>query len=164
MDEFENLNELNNNFNNLNADFNDLSSTLGLDGNTSNSSSSSSSSSNCDTAFNNGVQAGQVDALCELKCITKQYQSLVILLIILYSWSNQCTTNYLMNTNNQLICNLSCLLDKLVDNAVENCANCKNCGNVSPAQDTNRKPKHRHKHRDCRNDCDCDCDCDCDEC
>ncbi|SFC21470.1 hypothetical protein [Clostridium uliginosum] len=126
-----------------------------------------------DDTLDNAFDAGQLNGLKNLNCISSQQQSLIILLIILYAWSNQYTNNYLMSTNNQLICTMSCLLDKLVDSAIENCKDCKYCTKgANEAADPGHSHKHRHRHRcrrrrdncDCDCQCDCDCDCDCDEC
>ena len=61
-----------------------------------------------------------------------------------------------MNSNNQLMGTYSCLLEKMVDNALENCSRC--CSGTSPAESNKR---HHKKHRCKRNNC-CDC-CDCDD-
>ncbi|MBZ5744698.1 MULTISPECIES: hypothetical protein [Clostridium] len=89
--------------------------------------------------------------------ISKQYQALIILLIILYWWTTQYTANYFMNSNSQLMNNVSCVLDKLVDNAVDCCSNCS-----GTAGDSEKKHHKHKKHRRCKCCCsDCDCDSDC---
>ena len=130
---------LNNNFDNLSDNLNDLNNSLGLNG-----------------CVENAYDAGQINGLQGLCCISRQYQSLVLLLILLYFWTTQYNTNYLMNSNNQLIGTYSCLLEKMVDNALENCSRC--CSGTSPAENNKR---HHKKHRCKRNNC-CDC-CDCDD-
>lgn len=140
---FDNLNNnfdnLNSNFDNLSDDLNNLNNSLGLNG-----------------CIDNAYDAGQLNGLQGLCCISRQYQSLVLLLILLYFWTTQYNTNYLMNTNSQLVGTYSCLLEKMVDNAIDNCFNC--CKGTSPASNNNR---HHHKKHRCKNDC-CDC-CDCDD-
>lgn len=134
-----NFNNLNNNFDNLSDNLNDLNDSLGLNG-----------------CVENAYDAGQLNGLQGLCCISRQYQSLVLLLILLYFWTTQYNTNYLMNSNNQLMGTYSCLLEKMVDNALENCSRC--CSGTSPAESNKR---HHKKHHCKRNDC-CDC-CDCDD-
>lgn len=134
------FNNLNNNFDNLSDNLNDLNDSLGLNG-----------------CVDNAYDAGQLNGLQGLCCISRQYQSLVLLLILLYFWTTQYNTNYLMTSNNQLMGTYSCLLEKMVDNAIENCFNC--CSGTSPDSESNGK--HHHKKHRCKKNC-CDC-CDCDD-
>lgn len=140
MDDFGCINELNGDFNNLSNSINDLNNTLGMN--------------NC---VANAYDAGELNGMQSFGLISKQYQALVILLIILYWWTTQYTANYFMNSNSQLMNNVSCVLDKLVDNAVDCCSNCSGTAGDS------EKKHHRHKkHRRCKCCCsDCDCDSDC---
>ena len=132
---------LNNNFDNLSDNLNDLNNSLGLNG-----------------CVENAYDAGQINGLQGLCCISRQYQSLVLLLILLYFWTTQYNTNYLMNSNNQLIGTYSCLLEKMVDNALENCSRC--CSGTSPAESNKSlHKKHRCKRNNCCDCCDCDDDC-----
>ena len=140
MDDFGCINELNSDFNSLSNSINDLNNTIGMN--------------NC---VNNAYDAGELNGLQGFGLISKQYQALIILLIILYWWTTQYTANYFMNSNSQLICNVSCVLDKLVDNAVENCSKC--CGNSDTAGACDRK-HHKHRKHRCRCNCCCDSDCD----
>lgn len=146
MDDFGCIDELNCDFNNLSNSINDLNNTLGMN--------------NC---VNNAYDAGQYDGvqngLQGFGLISRQYQALIILLIILYWWTTQYTATYFMNSNSQLINNVSCVLDKLVDNAVENCSNC-----CCPTAGESEKRRCRHrKHRRCKCcDCCCNSNCDCD--
>lgn len=142
MDDFGCINELNYDFNNLSNSINDLNNTIGMN--------------NC---VNNAYEAGELNGLQGFGLISKQYQALVILLIILYWWTTQYTANYFMNSNSQLINNMSCVLDKLVDNAVENCCQ---CNNNTAGDSEKRHRKHKKHHRCCCNsDCDCDSECYC---
>ena len=138
MDDFGCINELNCDFNNLSNSINDLNNTIGMN--------------NC---VANAYDAGEYNGLQGFGLISKQYQALIILLIILYWWTTQYTANYFMNSNTQLINNVSCFLDKLVDNAVENCSNC--CSGT--AGDSERKNHKHRKHRKCNCCCNSDCDC-----
>ena len=142
MDDFGCINELNCDFNNLSNSINDLNNTIGMN--------------NC---VNNAYDAGELNGLQGFGLISKQYQALIILLIILYWWTTQYTANYFMTSNSQLICNVSCVLDKLVDNAVETCSKC--CGNNDTAG-TSCKKHHKHRKHGCRCNCCCDSDCDAD--
>lgn len=136
-----NFNDLNNNFDNLSDNLNDLNDSLGLNG-----------------CVENAYDAGQLNGLQGLCCISRQYQSLVLLLILLYFWTTQYNTNYLMNSNNQLMGTYSCLLEKMVDNALENCSRC--CSGTSPAESNKRHHKKHHcKRNNCCDCCDCDADC-----
>lgn len=103
------MNELNCEFNNLNNSINDLNNTLGMN-----------------RSVDNAFDAGELNGLQGFGILSRQYQALIILLIILYWWTTQYTATYFMNSNSQLICNMSCILDKLADNAIDICCNC--CG------------------------------------
>ena len=52
---------------------------------------------------------------CLINGILSQNQNIIILLIILYWWSNQYYSSYIMNMNSNLLCNVTCILDKLVN-------------------------------------------------
>ena len=144
MDDFGCIDELNCDFNNLSDSINNLNDTLGMN--------------NC---VNNAYDAGQYDGvkngLQGFGLIARQYQALIILLIILYWWTTQYTATYFMNSNSQLINNVSCVLDKLVDNAVETTSKC--CPTAGESE--KKRCKHR-KHRCKCCDCCCDSGCDCD--
>ena len=59
-----------------------------------------------------------------LQCYGCQFMKLILLLIFIYSWNNQMTNNYLMNSNCQLTNAISDLLQDCMEN---NCNyNCKN--------------------------------------
>lgn len=171
MDDFGCINELNCDFNNLSNSINELNETLGMR-NTARSDTSysdtsrSSTSSTCSDenaclnhCYENAYRAGEVNGLQGFGLISKQYQALIILLIILYWWTTQYTVNYFMNSNSQLVNNVSCILDKLVDNAVETCSKCCNTGSE---KNSNKKKHCKHKKHCkccCSSDCDCDSEC-----
>lgn len=137
MDDFGCINELNGDFNNLSNSINDLNDTLNMN--------------NC---VNNAYDAGELNGLQGFGLISKQYQALIILLIILYWWTTQYTATYFMNSNTQLINNVSCVLDKLVDSAIENSSICRYLASES------KKKNHKHrKNRRCNCCCESDCDC-----
>lgn len=144
MDDFGCINELNSDFNNLSNSINDLNNTIGVN-----------------QCVNNAYDAGELNGLQGFGLISRQYQSLIILLIILYWWTTQNTANYFMNSNTQLINNMSCTLDKLVDNAVENCNNC--CGCAAGESDKKKRKHRRHRKCNCYDSCS-NCDCDSDGC
>ncbi|MGN0144612.1 MAG: hypothetical protein ACI398_06485 [Clostridium sp.] len=142
MDDFGCMNELNCEFNNLNNSINDLNNTLGMN-----------------QRVNDAFDAGELNGLQGFGMISRQYQALILLLIILYWWTTQFTANYFMNSNNQLICNMSCTLDKLVDSTVTNL--CK-CCNRTLAEADEKKGRHKKHHKcRCSDCCDCECDSDC---
>lgn len=117
MDDFGCMNELNSGFNNLNDSINNLNDTLGMN----------QCMDQCmNQCVNNAYDAGELNGLLGFGILSKQYQALILLLIILYWWTTQYTATYFMNSNSQLICNMSCILDKLADNAIDICCNC--CG------------------------------------
>ena len=61
-----------------------------------------------------------------LQCYGCQFMKLILLLIFLYSWNNQMTNNYLMNSN----CQLTNAISDLLQDCMENNCNC-NCKNKS---------------------------------
>lgn len=136
MDDFGYINELNNDFNNLSSNFNDLRNSLSPQQN--------------DANISNAFSAGELNGLQGFEFISRQYQSLILLLIILYWWSNQAATNYFMNANGQMMNNMSCLLEKLVDNSTSGCPT----SGLAPA--AIEPAKKRHKHHKC---CSCCADC-----
>ena len=60
------------------------------------------------------------------------FNKLIMILLLLYAYTNQNFISYLMCTNDKLISNQLCLTDKLVDNLMDNLDDC-------------RKGKH-HRH------------------
>lgn len=113
------LNDINNNLNNITDN---LCSNLCL----------------ADNAYGNGLKS--------ITGVAYQYQCLVVLLILLYWWATQSTASYFMNTNSQLICNMSCLFEKLLDNC---CPKNENTDSAS----YNKRKKHRRKSCDCDDCC-----------
>ena len=57
-----------------------------------------------------------------LQCYGSQFVRLILLLIFLYSWNNQMTNNYLMNSN----CQLTNAISDLLQDCMENNCKCKN--------------------------------------
>ena len=64
---------------------------------------------------------------------------LIMILLFLYAYTNQNFISYLMCMNDKLIDNQSCLTCKLVDNLMDNLANCQ--GNLD---DCRGKRNHNH--------------------
>ncbi|MDR3595427.1 hypothetical protein [Clostridium sp.] len=50
---------------------------------------------------------------------------LIMVLLFLYAYTNQNFICYLMSVNEKVMCHQMCLTDKLVDNMMDNLANCQ---------------------------------------
>lgn len=86
-------------------------------------------SSYCDdTNDENNTNAVNEFFACQLlnllQCYGSQFVKLILLLIFIYSWNNQMTNNYLMNSN----CQLTNAISDLLQDCMENNCNC-NCKN-----------------------------------
>ena len=115
------LNDINNNLNNITDN---LANNLCL----------------ADNAYGNGLKS--------VTGVAYQYQCLVVLLILLYWWATQSTASYFMNTNSQLICNMSCLFEKVLDNCCNRCND-----DLGTSNSRSKRKKHRRKSCDCDDCC-----------
>lgn len=63
---------------------------------------------------------------------------LIMVLLFLYAFTNQNFICHLINMNDRLLCNQMCLTDKMVDNMIDNCNQCR-----SDLEDC-RRGRHNH--------------------
>lgn len=86
----------------------------------------------CDSGFNTlGANSNEPISDLTLSTMVVGNQEavlcrLVMILLFLYAFTNQNFICYLINTNEKLLCNQMCLTDKMVDNLMDNLANCQN--------------------------------------